>query len=457
MFKRILSILLVVSVFFTFSGFASSKKEEVDLSTPEAKMAESVLEYPATNDDFRYDVYTYYVAITECLSTKSNIIIPDTIQDLPVYVIADKAFANQTAVTSITMTNNVVKIGESAFCECTNLQSVNLSKNLTECGSEAFMDCDNIKAITIPASLYTIPSKMFFSCERLTAVTIEEETAKTATVSENNSEDGRSISSNAFGSCGILKNVWIPKDIASIDSSAFSKSMENLTIYGEAQSSAAHYASENLLDFVVLGKNEFKTIASSATATEKVAVGNSIESDEWKITFSDAYSLRSGFGYTAAGRQKDKKLENGNELIVLCFAVKNLSGNDRKFNFLEVDAAVNEYHHKLSAYGTISYSQLSQFGKPLVGTVKSGEVMYGYIAVETVAGWKAATVRFLNDTVLEGYTFEIKADSKDITYIGSAEEPAVNNGDTATDIQEEQPTETIAEEVKETTTEAPVA
>lgn len=134
MFKRILSILLVITVFFSFSGFASSKPQEVDLSTPEAKISESVLQYPATNDDFRYDVYTYYVAITQCLSTKSNIIIPDTIQNLPVYVIANDAFANQTAITSVTMTNNIIEIGDSAFAECINLQSVNLSKNLRPAG-----------------------------------------------------------------------------------------------------------------------------------------------------------------------------------------------------------------------------------------------------------------------------------------------------------------------------------
>ena len=82
-----------------------------------------------------------------------------------------------------------------------------------------------------------------------------------------------------FGTGKPFKKVWIPKDIKTIDSSAFSNSMENLTIYGEAQSAAAHYASENLLDFVVLGKNEFKNVASAATATEKMTLGDSVESD----------------------------------------------------------------------------------------------------------------------------------------------------------------------------------
>lgn len=454
MFKRILSILLVITIFFSFSGFASSKPQEVDLSTPEAKISESVLQYPATNDDFRYDVYTYYVAITQCLSTKSNIIIPDTIQNLPVYVIANGAFANQTAITSVTMTNNIIEIGDSAFAECINLQSVNLSKNLTTCGASAFADCDNIRAITIPASLYTIPSNMFSSCDRLAAVTIEEqqgEHSETETSSGGDSEEGRSISSSAFDSCGLLKKVWIPKDIKTIDSSAFSNSMENLTIYGEAQSAAAHYASENLLDFVVLGKNEFKNIASAATATEKMTLGNSVESDRWKISFNAAYSLRGNFNYTTSGIHKEKSLQSGNELIVLCYSVKNISGSDQEFNFLDISTKVNGYTHKVSSYGSIGYSQLAQYDRLLVGKVKSGEILYGYIAIETAAGWKNASVQFLNDTALESYSFDIKADSKDITYIGSANDPAENAQASETVPAEIQTTEPITETETEAT------
>lgn len=437
MFKRIISILLVIAVFFSFSGFASSKKtQEVDLSTPQAKIEQSVLQYPATNEDFRYDVYTYYIVITECLSTKSNIIIPDTIQDLPVYKIAKNAFANQTAITSVTMTNNIIEIGERAFFNCSNLQNVNLSNGLLTCGTFAFSNCDSLKTITIPASLYTIPGSMFAECDRLAAAIIEEAEVVAPTETNNqNAEEGRKISAAAFGSCSMLKNVWIPKDIITIEATAFSLSMENLTIYGEAQSSAAHYASENLLDFVVLSKNEFKNILSSAMTTEKVSLHDSIESDTWKITFNSAYSLRGKFNYNTNGTNKEKSLSNNNELIVLCFSAKNLAAGEQFFNFLDVNASVNEYSHKISSYGSISYPQFSQHNTPLVGKVKPGEILYGYIAIETTAGWKNTSVQFMNDTALENFSFIIKSDDKNVTYIGSIENPV----DT---IPENQPSET---------------
>ena len=243
----------------------------------------------------------------------------------------------------------------------------------------------------------------------------------------------------------------LPKDIKTIDSSAFSNSMENLTIYGEAQSAAAHYASENLLDFVVLGKNEFKNVASAATATEKMTIGDSVESDRWKISFNAAYSLRGSFNYTTSGKQKEKTLQNGNELIVLCYSVKNISGSDQEFNFLDVSAKVNGYTHKISSYGSIGYSQLAQYDRLLVGKVKSGEILYGYIAIETTAGWKDASVQFLNDTSLESYSFDIKADSKDITYIGSANDPAENAQASETVPAEIQTTEPITETETEAT------
>ena len=425
MFKRIISILLVSAIFFSFSGFASSRQQEVDISTPEAKIEQSVLQYPATNEDFRYDVYTYYIVITQCLSTKSNIIIPDTIQDLPVYIIAAGAFADQTAITSVSMSNNVIEIRENAFAGCVNLASVNLPKNLKTCGGGAFSNCDNIKAITIPASLSVIPSGMFGDCDRLSAVTIEDSSSlsdATAVPVE------RIIEGGAFGGCPMLKNVWIPDEIANVDGGAFNGSTDNLTIYGAAQSSAAHYASEHLLDFVVLDKSQFKNIMNSSTATEKVTVGNSIESDTWKITLESVYSLRGKFNYiNGAGAKREKVLNNGNEVVLLCFSVKNLSAGKQNFNFLELKASINNYYRKISSFGKIEYNQFSQYNNFLNGEINPGDIMYGYIAIETSAGWKNASVQFMNDTILESFSFEVNSDSKNVTYIGTAEAPVMES------------------------------
>ena len=53
--------------------------------------------------------------------------------------------------------------------------------------------------------------------------------------------------------------------------------------------------------------------------------------------------------------------------------------------------------------------------------------MYGYIAVETSAGWKNASVQFMNDTILESFSFEVNSDSRNVTYIGTAEAPVMES------------------------------
>ena len=430
MFKRIISILLVMAMFFSFSGFSSSKKETaVDLSSPKAQIAQSVLEYPQTNEDFRYNVYTYYIEITECLSTKSNIIIPDTIQGLPVYKIAQKAFEKQTAITSVTMTNNIIEIGEQAFADCTNLQSINLSKNLELCGEKVFSKCENIKTIVIPGKLKEIPANIFTRCKRLSAVIIEEMNKQESTTVD---KDGnvitvaRNIANNSFSYCESLKNVWIPKEISEIHKGAFKFSMDNLTIYGQAQSAAAHYASENLIDFVVLDKNAFKDILNKAMTIEEVSAGTTIESSNWKIRLDAIYSIRDSFSYATPVKTEQRNLQPGNEIIVLCFSAKNQTASKQTFDLFDINATVNGYTRKISSFGKIGYPQFSSHTKLLAGEVNSGETIYGYIAVETPSDWKNVSVQFKNDTVLEGYAFTAKSTSKEVVYIGTSTNPSEN-------------------------------
>lgn len=447
MFKKITAILLTVIIFISFSGFSfNKKKEEVDISTPEARIAQSVLQYPATNEDFRYDIYTYYVIIKECLSTKSNIIIPDTIQDLPVYKIAPNAFSSQTAVTSVTMTNNIIEIGERAFANCTNLQSINISKNLTLCGASVFSDCDNLKTVTIPGGLSVIPSSMFSNCDRLSTVIIEESGNNIVSDDGNNtSVVSRIIEGSAFGDCPMLKNVWIPMDITEINENTFYNSTENLTIYGQAQSIAAHHASEKLINFTVLDKTQFKNIVANATAVELKGFQDTIESDYYKITLQSVFTFRNGFKYLSGEKKTSKKLNTSNEIIVIGFSVKNISSQKRYFNILDTKITVDSYGRKISSFGQIDSPYFSMYNQPLVGNIESGDTLYGYIAVETTADWKKTTVQFMNDTTLEEYAFEIQCESKNVHRIGALEIPA-EEVEEETTVSSEQKTTAKAEE-----------
>ena len=457
--KSIIALVLAVVSFFTMSGFSlGGKKEEVtqiDTVSSEGKIENSVLQYPATNEFFRYNVYTYYIEISECLTTNANVVIPDTIQDLPVLKIAENVFKGVTTLKTVTMTNNIVSIGANAFSGCINLSNITLSSNLEELGSAAFFGCYNLKAVSIPGKLQSIPSACFSGCSRLMAVSIEESEKKEVSEEEATGEEGsatqgdRKIEGNAFLRCVNLRSVWIPSDVSDIADSAFTGSLEFLTIYGQAQSAAASYASRFLVDFVVLGNESFREILTNANYVEERMVGDSIEGEYWKINLSKVYVFRGDFKYYDKLVPHTRKVENGKEMIVYCFIAKNISSSKKFFNILNANPQIDGYNRKVSAYGRFADERLEGFPDVLAGDVEAGELIYGYVAVEAPRGWQNASIQFSNDMLIESNVYKISAMSDDVIYIGSSSVPQTE-GDVNTNTDEE---ETSASDILgETTT-----
>lgn len=481
--KAVLALALAVISFFTMTAFSfGGKKEEVtqiDVVSSAGKVENSVLQYPATNEYFRYNVFTYYIEISECLTTNANIVIPDTIQDLPVLKIADNVFKGVTTLKTVAMTNNVISIGQNAFAGCINLSNITLSSNLETIGSAAFFGCYNLKAITIPSKVMEIPTGCFADCSRLMAVSIEE--TEKAPVAEEETEvvqteeEVRSISSAAFGNCVNLRSVWIPSDVTEIADTAFAGSLEFLTIYGQAQSAAAQYASENLVDFVVLGNESFHEILANASYVEKRKVGDSIEGEYWKINLSKVYVFRGSFKYYDGTSIKTHELENGKEMIVYCFIAKNVSSSSKFFNLLNANPQIDGYNRKVSAYGQFADERLAAFPGAIAGDVDPGALIYGYVAVEAPRNWQNASMRFSNDMIIESNVFEINSMSDDVIYVGSSDVPQTDDsavqasdnsffadedsssvkGETTSSVtQEDDSSKTVTEEVQTTVEES---
>ena len=119
----------------------------------------------------------YTIGTTSCTVTingydgsVSEIVIPDTIEGLPVTVIAAHAFANDSNLQKITIGNNVTEIQSSSFQNCTNLTDVTLGENVRTIASSAFRDCDALSSITLPDSVVNLYSAAFYDCDSLTAV-----------------------------------------------------------------------------------------------------------------------------------------------------------------------------------------------------------------------------------------------------------------------------------------------
>jgi len=86
--------------------------------------------------------------------------------------IGDKAFANGSKLTAVTMPASVTNIGKSAFANCSGLTALSLPAAVTSIGDYAFNGCSGLTAMTLPATVTNIGGYAFYNCSGLTAMTL---------------------------------------------------------------------------------------------------------------------------------------------------------------------------------------------------------------------------------------------------------------------------------------------
>ncbi|MCX6902427.1 MAG: leucine-rich repeat domain-containing protein [Verrucomicrobia bacterium] len=98
---------------------------------------------------FNYTTNKGAITITKYTGPGGSVIIPDTINGLPVTGIAAWAFVSRRSLTNLTLGTNVTSIGLYAFYSCTNLTSVALGRNLTTVEGSAFGSCTRLTNVTV--------------------------------------------------------------------------------------------------------------------------------------------------------------------------------------------------------------------------------------------------------------------------------------------------------------------
>ena len=92
------------------------------------------------NFDFNFNEYFGYVEITKYGGLDKKVVIPEKINDKPVKVIGEKAFADNDDIVSVKIPDTVEEIKARAFARCKNLESIKGGKMLKKIDAVVFVN-----------------------------------------------------------------------------------------------------------------------------------------------------------------------------------------------------------------------------------------------------------------------------------------------------------------------------
>ena len=130
--------------------------------------------YSSGSDQAQFS-YTITDVTYSCLGNyfeedSTNSIVPTTLEDVTITNCESLSSSFLSGISSIKNISlpDTITIESEAFADCVNLQTISLSNELTKIGDSAFNNCSNLTEIFIPVSVTEIGSNAFKGCTNLT-------------------------------------------------------------------------------------------------------------------------------------------------------------------------------------------------------------------------------------------------------------------------------------------------
>ena len=158
-FAMLAGLALALMAVLSFTG--CSKKDEIAKVAPE-----SDFEFELSDDGT-------FIAITNYKGNAKNLVIPETIQGVPVEAI--KGFRENKKIKSVVIPPSVKVIGGGAFVYCESLEKVTLPEELFCIAGHAF-SYTGLTSVTLPKSLEYL-AEAFRMCDNLAEINIPDDAA----------------------------------------------------------------------------------------------------------------------------------------------------------------------------------------------------------------------------------------------------------------------------------------
>lgn len=198
---------------------------------------------------FAYRTHKGSVYIIGYTGNKTTVVIPASINNMPVVGIDDYAFFGNQVMFDVTIPSSVKSVGRSAFCG-SRVAVVQLSSGLETIGARAFADCTELSKISLPSSLREVGAYAFANCTSLTGSI----GLRMPIVSE-----------GMFSGCAYLKEIVLYESVQKVCDMAFAdcSAVEEFYILGDSLSEISPSAFDGcsgLSKFSVLTSPYFKAI-----------------------------------------------------------------------------------------------------------------------------------------------------------------------------------------------------
>lgn len=141
----------------------SDDENDISVFVPEkgVHISNSKAEYVVTTSDDTFGTVEYY----RPKKSRASVSIPSTVTisgiSYDVTSLAEDAFKKDKKLTSVTIGDNIAKIGNRAFYGCTNLKTVNMGTGVTGIGAGAFYNCTKLRKLTVPSDVSKIGKQAF--------------------------------------------------------------------------------------------------------------------------------------------------------------------------------------------------------------------------------------------------------------------------------------------------------
>ena len=184
-------------------------------------------------------------------SILTEMVVPDSVVSI------DYQLRGLKQLQSITLSNNVIKIGEYAFENCERLTTITIPNSVSQLGINAFYNCVSLKQVTFEDDCQIVKLQRTFSnCSSLTSVDfgknssisiIDEYTFNSASLVDLHlPENIVMIKQHAFYNCNNLQSLILPSTISVIQDGAFSYCDKLEKVYYEGSVEDWEFVSVNV-------------------------------------------------------------------------------------------------------------------------------------------------------------------------------------------------------------------